>query len=117
VAAITNYIGEIQQEFGRGSPPKALLVRVKDPPPVDMRFPIWDLESSKIFHQRVQLWVHISYTRYRRAYRSAFPQEDISDKILSHALNRRVAALKGFQYTRLTPTSRSANSSSAFSEG
>ena len=32
-------------------------------------------------------------------------------------MNRRVVALKGFQFVRLTPTSRTANSSSAFSEG
>lgn len=31
-------------------------------------------------------------------------------------MNRRIATIKGFQYVRLTPTSRSANSSSAFSE-
>lgn len=64
-----------------------------------------------------QVWVHLPYTRYRRAYQKAFPLEDISGKILSHAMNRRVALLKGFQYTSLTPTSRGANSSSAFSEG
>jgi len=115
--AIRNYIGEIQQELGRGSPAKAFVVHVKEPPPVDMRFPVWELEASKIFHQRTQVWVHVSYTRYRHAYRKAFPLEDISDKILSHTLNRRVAVLKGFQYTRITPTSRSANSSAAFSEG
>ena len=32
-------------------------------------------------------------------------------------MNRRVAVLKGFRFVRLTPTSRAANSSSAFSEG
>lgn len=32
-------------------------------------------------------------------------------------MNRRVAALKGFRFVRLTPTSRAANSRSAFSEG
>ena len=32
-------------------------------------------------------------------------------------MNSRLAALKGFQFVRLTPTSRAANSSSAFSEG
>ncbi len=117
VDAIHNYIGEVQQEFGRGSPPKAVLVRMKEPPPIDRRYPVWALEASKAFHQPIQLWVHVAYSGYRRAYRKAFPAEDISDKILSHAMNRRVAALKGFQYTRLTPTSRGANSSSAFSEG
>jgi len=31
-------------------------------------------------------------------------------------MNRRIAAIKGFQYVRITPTSRRANSSSALSE-
>ena len=115
--AIRKYIGEIQQELGRGSPARALLVRAKEPPPIDLRFPIWDLEASKIFHERMQVWVHVDYTRYRHAYRKAFPTVDISDKILSHTLNRRIAVIKGFQYTRITATSRSANSSAAFSEG
>ena len=115
--AITTYVGEILQGFGRGTPARALLVRAKDPPAVDNRFPIWDVEGSQIFHERMQVWVHHSYNRYRSAYRKALPAENIDGKILSHAMNRRVAALKGFQYVRLTPTSRRANSSSAFSEG
>jgi hypothetical protein len=32
-------------------------------------------------------------------------------------MNRRIAALKGFEFVRITPTSRAANSSSAFAEG
>ena len=64
----------------------------------------------------MQVWVHVRYTRYRRAYRRAFPTEDITGKVLSHAMNRRVAVLKGFQYVRITPVSRAANSSSGFSE-
>jgi hypothetical protein len=115
--AIRNYIGEIQQVLGRGPPARALLVRAKEPPPIDPRFPIWDIEASKIFYDRMQVWVHVDYTRYRHAYRKAFPSQDISDKILSHTLNRRIAVIKGFQYTRITATSRSANSSAAFSEG
>jgi hypothetical protein len=65
----------------------------------------------------MQVWVHVTYTRYRRAYQRAFPTENIDDKILSHAMNRRAAALQGFRYVRITPISRNANSSSAFSEG
>lgn len=116
-SAIRSYIGEIQKVLGRGSPARAFVVHVKEPPPIDMRFPIWEIEASKIFHQRTQVWVHVNYTRYRQAYQTAVPSEDISDKILSHAMNRRVAALKGFQYTRITPVSRGSNSSAAFSEG
>lgn len=63
------------------------------------------------------MWVHVGFTRYRQAYRRAFPDEALDGIVLSHALNRRVAALKGFDFVRITPTSRGANSSSAFAEG
>jgi len=114
--AIRTYVGEIVEELGRGSPSRALLVHVDEPPPRDESLPIWEHERSRIFHQREQVWVRVEYTRYRQAYRKAFPSEDIADKILSHCMNRRIAALKGFQYMRITPTTRGANSSSAFSE-
>ena len=65
----------------------------------------------------LQVWVDVAYTRYRRAYQVAFPDEVLGNRIVSHTMNRRVAVLKGFQFVRLTPTSRAANSSSAFSEG
>ena len=64
----------------------------------------------------MQAWVHVGYTRYRNAYKRAFPGEDIAGKVLSHTMNRRIAVLKGFQYVRITPVSRGANSSSGFSE-
>ena len=64
----------------------------------------------------MQVWVRVPYTRYRTAYRKALPDENIVGKVLSHALNRRVASIKEFQYVRITPTSRAANSSSAFTE-
>jgi hypothetical protein len=115
-SAITTYIGQIEQVLADGSPRKALLVRVKEPPAIDTQYPIWDLPVSKILHQRRQVWVHIGYTRYRRAYSKAFPDEMIVGKVLSHALNRRMAALMGFNYVRITPNSRGCNSSSSFSE-
>jgi hypothetical protein len=115
-AAITSYIGEIQQVLADGSPRRALLVRTKEPPPIDTRFPIWDLPALRILHERLQVWVHIGFTRYRRAYRKAFPDEAIDGKVLSHALNRRTAALMGFSYVRITPNSQGCNLSSSFSE-
>ncbi|HEY2070365.1 MAG TPA: hypothetical protein VGG48_12485 [Rhizomicrobium sp.] len=115
--AIGTYVGEIVQALGRGSPPGALLVHVDEPPPRDESLPIWGHAGSRTFYRREQVWVRPEYTRYRQAYRKAFPSEDIADKILSHCMNRRIAAIKGFQYVRITPTTRGANSSSAFSEG
>lgn len=116
-AAIRNYIGEIEQVLSAGSPPKAFLVNAKQAPPINRQLPIWELPSSSVFFQRRQVWVHSAFGGYRRVYKKAFPAENIDGKILSHAMNRRTAALKGFAYVRITPTSRGCNSSSAFSEG
>src|SRR5256885_2032927 len=115
-AAITTYIGEIEQVLAGGSPPKALLVKTKAPPPIDPRLPIWDLSTSSVFHLRRQVWVHVAFTRYRNTYRKAFPEEPIHDKVISHLVNRRIAAVKGLAYVRITPTSRGCNSSSVLTE-
>ena len=115
--AIGDYVGEIREILsGRGAP-KAFLVEAYPPAPREPSYPIWDEPGSSILHQPLQVWVHIDYSRYRRAYRRAFPDECLGDAVLSHAMNRKIAALKGFGFVRITPTSRSANSSSAFSEG
>lgn len=115
-AAISTYIGEVQSVLNGGSARRAFLVLAKAPAPPDPRFPIWDVEGCDMLHRPLQVWVDVAYTRYRRAYGRAFPDEVLGDRVLSHAMNRRVAALKGFQVVRLTPTTRGANSSSAFSE-
>lgn len=116
-AAISTYVGEVQRVLSGGAERKALLVLARASAPRDMRFPIWDVEGCDMLHEPLQVWVDVAYTRYRRAYRAAFPSEELGDKVLSHAMSRRVAVLKGFRFVRLTPTSRAANSSSAFSEG
>lgn len=115
-AAITTYIGEIERVLAGGSPRKALLVRTKMPPAIDPQLPIFDAPLAPVLHERRQVWVHIAFTRYRRAYRSAFPDHPIDGKVLSHAMNRRMAAQMGFSYVRITPNSRGCNSSSSFSE-
>lgn len=99
-----------------GVPRKAFLIRTKEPPTLDMQLPIWELPAAKVLHEQRQVWVHIGYTRYRHAYRKAFPDELIQGRVLSHALNRRMASLMGFNYVRITPNSRGCNSSSSFSE-
>lgn len=116
ITAIESHIGSIVRPLGRGTPVNAYLIDAYPAPPIDERYPIWAKPESEIFHRRKQVWVDVRYTRYRAAYRKAFPDEDISGKVLSHALNRRVAAMKDFQYVCITPTSRGANSSSAFTE-
>ncbi len=115
-AAIRDYVGKIERILAVGSPSRALLVRVESPPLLDPSLPISQLPSSSVLHLPLQVWVYIRYSGYRRAYRKAFPCEDIDGKVLSHTLNRRTADLQGFQYVRITPITRASNSSSAFSE-
>ena len=114
--AIRDYIGTIERVLAPGSPNRALLVAVPAAAAIDPLLPISHNENAGIFHARLQVWVHIAYNRYRHAYRKAFPDEDIASRVLSHAMNRRTAALKGFDYVRITPVSRGGNSSSSFSE-
>lgn len=115
-AAIATNVGDVLQAVDGGGRRSALLVRSHAPEPPDRRFPVWAMAGSEILHRPLQLWVDVAYTRYRQAWRAAFPHQTLGDQVLSHAMNRRVARLKGFRFVRLTPTSRSANSSAAFSE-
>lgn len=114
--AISKYIGEIVEVVSYRTANRAVLVRCKQPAPPDAALPIWGLKNSKRLHDPVQLWVHIDYTAYRSAYKRTFPGDDISGKIISHAMNRRFGALTGFQYVRVTPVSRASNSSSGMRE-
>lgn len=115
-AAIATHIGEVVAYVAARSSPRALLVRIPSPPPPDIRLPIWEEPGATVYFAPLQLWVDVAYSRYRSAYRKAFPGEDISGRIVSHAMNRRTAAAKGYRFVRATIASRGNNSSSAFSE-
>lgn len=115
-AAIEIYVGPIVRTLSGNGHRKAFLVEAHAPLPIDPALPIWESPGAAMLHQPLQVWVHRDYGRYRRAYQRAYPESDLSGLVLSHAMNRRLAAVKGFEFVRLTPTSRAANSSSAFSE-
>lgn len=116
-AAIAVHVGEIIATLSRGRLRRAFLINAFAPTPADASYPIFDHPGAAMLHRPLQVWVHIGFTRYRQAYRRAFPDESLGDSVLSHAMNRRIAALKGFEFVRITPTSRAANSSSDFAEG
>ena len=111
-AAIERYVGPIARVLESGETNRALLVEANDPPQRDFRLPIWGLTGARIFHAPFQVWVHVEFRAYRRAYAAAFPEESLHGRVLDHVLNRRVARLKGFEYLRIVPISRGANSSS-----
>lgn len=73
---------------------------------------IWKIKEAEIIHCLKQVWVNVNYTNYRKAYNKAFPEQDLTNLVIDHVMNRRVARLKGFEYLRVIPISRAANSSS-----
>ena len=112
VDTLERYVGRIMRVLAPGDPQKAVCLRVSQREVVNPRLPIWQLTESVVLHRQTQVWVHVDYTRYRRAYAAAFPDESLHDRVIDHVLNRHVARLKGFQYLRVVPISKAANSSS-----
>ncbi len=109
--AIETYIGRILKPLAPGALNKAMLVEAHQPEPPDKHLAIWNLPEAVVLHHPKQVWVHVDYSAYRRAYLRAFPNLDLTGLVLDHVMNRRVARLKGFTYLRIVPISRSANSS------
>jgi hypothetical protein len=100
------------------SPDKALLVEAYEPEKADARLAMWDIPESAVLHLSRQVWVHVDYRAYRPAYKHAFPDFDLTNLVLDHVMNRRVARLKGFAYLRIVPISVGANAShGSLSEG
>lgn len=114
--AISRYVGCVVGVVAPGKPTKkptkALVVQAVWIHEVDPALVIWELPRAKILRQSKQLWVHVDYRGYRSAYSKVFPEEDTSELVIDHVLNRRVARLKDFQYLRVVAISREANFSS-----
>lgn len=117
-AAIERYVGRIAGSLIPNCPEKALLVEAHEPEKPDPHLAIWEVPEAAVLHFPKQVWVHVDYRAYRRAYATAFPDFDLNGLVLDHVMNRRVARLKGFHYLRIVPISRGANSShGSLSEG
>ena len=111
ISAIETYVGKIHAQLAPRSHGKALLIEAHEPEKPDDRLPIWSLPTAAVLHCPRQVWVHVDYGAYRPAYIRAFPDDDLTNFVLDHVTNRRVARLKGFKYLRIVPVSRAVNSS------
>jgi hypothetical protein len=109
--AIETYVGRIVSHLAVRSRISAMLIDAHEPEKADPRLPIWGLPAASILHHPQQVWVHVDYGEYRSAFARAFPELGLTDLVLDHVMNRRVARLKGFTYLRIVPISRNANSS------
>ena len=110
--SIVKYVGNIVAELSAPNTNNAFLVEVPKPTSINTKLAVWKLPESKLLHQELQVWVHVDYKGYRKAYLKAFPNENISSLILDHIQNRKMVKIMGFNYVRIIPISRGANSSS-----
>jgi hypothetical protein len=110
IAAIERYVGRVTRQLTPRSL-KALLVEAYQPEKPDPRLAIWDVPEAAVLHFPTQVWVHVDYERYRPAYQRAFPDCNLTDLVLDHVMNRRVARHKGFQFLRIVPISGPVNTS------
>ena len=113
--ALYTYVGKDTTELAGTCHGNALIVRCEcGPDRSNLR--VWRNVKASVLNTEYQLWVRPGYNSYRRAYRLAFPDDHIDGLVIHHIMNRRYAAAHGFEYVRVTPISRSSNSSSGFSE-
>lgn len=117
LAAISRFVGCIESELSLLGTNRALLVRRPDrthkpESRCKLGLPVWQTETAASFHANPQVWVHVDYRGYRRAYEKAHPGLDLSKFVIDHIENRRIARLKGWEYVRLCHISKSANTSS-----
>lgn len=109
IAAIDKYIGNCSKISAKSD--NALLVTLDNDIHIPKKSSIWKTKESDILYYAKQVWVHVNYSSYRNAYHKVFPDTDLK-LVIDHVMNRRVARLKGFEYLRVIPISREANSSS-----
>ena len=111
-AAVEKYVGSTEVISFRTSN-KAFLVAYHGAiTPPDQDLGIWKVPGAEVLQASRQVWVHVNYTGYRRAYERHMPECDIEDCVIDHVVNRRFSRLLGYKYVRLLPISRGANTSS-----
>ena len=111
-AAVEKYVGKTEVISGR-TPNKAFVVTHHGAiAPPDEGLGVWKVPGAEVLQASRQVWVHINYTGYRRAFERHMRKCDIEACVIDHVANRRFSRLLGYKYVRLLPISRGANTSS-----
>lgn len=114
--SIEMYVGDIVSELSRSGTEKAFLVRVEPAVEIDRALKIWDDPESGALFEELQVWVNVDYTGYRDAYKRAFNDKNIDGLVLSHCRGRPIVRMLEYEYVRISPARKRANSSSVLSE-
>ncbi len=125
VADIEKHVGRVVDRIGE-TPARtnALLVAPHDyPPKKSVNVGLWGHADAARFEQRLhpprQVWVHVDYTGYRRAYIRMNMPPIPPGYFLDHVQNRVAMRLRDYShpYLRLCPVSRAVNASGGVNAG
>lgn len=123
IETIENYVGDIEQFVkGRKRAINAVVVRAHRPKR-DNSVPLWSESKSEFYYQTLhperQLWVHVDYYGYRRAWERLGFGKLNQNVFLDHILNRKFVRLNNYQcpFVRLCPVSRETNTNSGLVSG
>ncbi len=121
--AIETYVGTIQMRIrGRKRPTNAVVVMAHRPNR-NSQVPLWDQPETdqyyRCLHPSSQLWVHVDYTGYRRAWKRLGFGELTREVFLDHIRNRAAVRLSGYRhpFLRVCPVSRETNTSAGLDKG
>lgn len=119
IDSVEKYVGKvIKTVIGRDKTVKAMLIKPHViGEPENSQAKLWQHEDRESFIERLypehQVWVHVDYWGYRKAYIGFGMPEIPKNYVLDHIQNRK--AIRGFNmshpYLRLCPVSRSVNAS------
>ena len=121
--AIEAYVGTIRRCIpGRKRPINAIVVEAHRPNRNPL-VPLWQESEADQYYRRLhparQLWVHVDYAGYRRAWARLGFEELTSEVVLDHIRNRAAVRLSGYRhpFLRLCPVSRATNTSGGLDNG
>ena len=121
--AIELYIGIIRMRIpGRKRPTNAVVVEAQKPNRSPL-VPLWDECEADHYYRRLhpqrQLWVHVDYRGYRRAWARLGFDELTREVVLDHIRNRAAVRISGYRhpFLRLCPVSRETNTSGGLDNG
>jgi hypothetical protein len=120
---IEKYVGIIRERIpGRKRPINAVVVEAQRPNRNPL-VPLWnECEADHYYrclHPSRQLWVHVDYGGYRRAWARLGFDELTREVVLDHIRNRAVVRFSGYRhpFLRLCPVSKETNTSSGLDNG
>ena len=108
IDAIKIYVGDITDSLPNNS---AFTVDFSPLETMD-NLTVWNHDRAYLINFGKQIWVNVDYRYYRSYYNHKWNYTDISNCVIDHIMNRRLARSLGYEFVRLIHVSRGTNSSS-----